>query len=51
MVSRDICVIDTIPLDLNEVISIDFVKSKDNITDPITKGLKRDHVVKTLKGM
>ena len=33
------------------VISIDFVKSKDNIADPLTKGLNRDQVDKTSKGM
>ena len=33
------------------VISIDFVKSKENIADPLTKGLNRDQVDKTSKGM
>ena len=33
------------------VISVDFVKSKDNIADPLTKGLNRDLVEKSLKGM
>ena len=33
------------------VISIDFVKSKDNIADPLTTGLNRDQVDKTSKGM
>ena len=33
------------------VISIDYVKSKDNIADPLTKGLKRELVEKSLKGM
>ena len=33
------------------VISIDFVKSKDNIADPLTKGLNGDLVEKSLKGM
>ena len=33
------------------VISIDHVKSKDNITDPLTKGLSRDLVYKSSKGM
>ena len=32
------------------VISIDFVKSKDNIADPLTKGLNGDLVEKSLKG-
>ena len=33
------------------VISIDFVKSKDNIADPLTKRLNGDLVEKSLKGM
>ncbi|CAM8963436.1 unnamed protein product [Rhodiola kirilowii] len=33
------------------VISIDCVRSKDNIADPLTKGLNRDQVEKTTKGM
>ena len=33
------------------VISVDYVKSKDNIADPLTKGLNRDQVDKTSKGM
>ncbi|GKD44970.1 hypothetical protein Tco_1269615 [Tanacetum coccineum] len=33
------------------VISIDYVKSKDNIVDPITKGLSRELVSKSFKGM
>ena len=33
------------------VIPVDFVKSKDNITDPLTKGLNRELVEKSLKGM
>ena len=33
------------------VISIDYVKSKDNITDPLTKGLNRELVGKSSKGM
>ena len=33
------------------VISVDFVKSKDNITDPLTKGLNGELVEKSLKGM
>ena len=32
------------------VISIDFVKSKDNIADSLTKGLNGDLVEKSLKG-
>ncbi|KAK6160134.1 hypothetical protein DH2020_003515 [Rehmannia glutinosa] len=33
------------------VISIDYVKSKDNLADPLTKGLNRELVVKSLRGM
>ena len=33
------------------VISIDYVKSKDNIANPLTKGLNRELVEKSLKGM
>ena len=33
------------------VILVDFVKSKDNITDPLTKGLNRELVEKSSKGM
>ena len=33
------------------VITIDYVKSKDNIADPLTKGLNRDLVEKSSKGM
>ena len=33
------------------VISIDYVRSKENIADPLTKGLNRDQVEKTSKGM
>ncbi|KAJ9552036.1 hypothetical protein OSB04_016081 [Centaurea solstitialis] len=33
------------------VISIDYMKSKDNIVDPLTKGLSRDLVYKSSKGM
>ena len=35
----------------NGVIIIDFVKSKDNIADPLTKGLSREQVVVTTRGM
>ena len=34
-----------------EVISVDFVKSKDNIADPLTKGLNGYLVEKSSKGM
>ena len=33
------------------VITIDFVKSSQNLADPLTKGLARDLVLKTSKGM
>ena len=33
------------------VISIDYVKSKDNIADPLTKGLNRELVEKSSKRM
>ncbi|CAM8965807.1 unnamed protein product [Rhodiola kirilowii] len=33
------------------VISIDYVRSKENISDPLTKGLNKDQVEKTAKGM
>ncbi|GJX20385.1 retrovirus-related pol polyprotein from transposon TNT 1-94 [Tanacetum coccineum] len=40
-----------IPRWLNRVISIDYVASKDNIADPFTKGLSRELVSKSSKGM
>ena len=33
------------------VIFVDYVKSKDNIVDPLTKGLNRELVEKSSKGM
>ncbi|CAM8930606.1 unnamed protein product [Rhodiola kirilowii] len=33
------------------VISIDYLRSKENISDPLTKGLNKDQVEKTTKGM
>ncbi|CAM8953940.1 unnamed protein product [Rhodiola kirilowii] len=33
------------------VISIDYVRSRENISDPLTKGLHRDQVKKAAKGM
>ena len=33
------------------IITIDYVKSKENIADPLTKGLNRDLVEKSSKGM
>ncbi|PHT27394.1 hypothetical protein CQW23_33004 [Capsicum baccatum] len=33
------------------IITIDYVKSKDNVSDPLTKGLHREGVERTSKGM
>ena len=33
------------------IISIDYVKSKDNIADPLIKGLAREQVYKLSRGM
>ncbi|PHT45269.1 hypothetical protein CQW23_14427 [Capsicum baccatum] len=33
------------------IITIDYVKSKDNVSDPLTKGLSREAVERTSKGM
>ena len=33
------------------VISIDYVRSKDNVSDPLTKGLSRELVEKSSRGM
>ncbi|XP_075515358.1 secreted RxLR effector protein 161-like [Primulina tabacum] len=33
------------------IISVDYVKSKDNIADPLTKGLNRELVAKSSRGM
>ena len=33
------------------IISIDFIKSKENITDPLTKGLSREQVNCSSRGM
>ena len=41
----------TIKQQLSTVISIDYVKSKDNIADPLTKGLNGELVEKSSKGM
>ncbi|KAL0712010.1 hypothetical protein Bca4012_018988 [Brassica carinata] len=35
----------------NGVITIDYIKSADNLADPFTKGLPRDVVAKSSKGM
>ncbi|PHT87585.1 hypothetical protein T459_09691 [Capsicum annuum] len=33
------------------IITIDYVKSKDNVSDPLTKGLSKEGVERTSKGM
>ncbi|PHT63941.1 hypothetical protein T459_32239 [Capsicum annuum] len=33
------------------IITVDYVKSKDNVSDPLTKGLSREGVQRTSKGM
>ncbi|PHT84037.1 hypothetical protein T459_12480 [Capsicum annuum] len=33
------------------IIIVDYVKSKDNVSDPLTKGLSREGVEKTSEGM
>ena len=35
----------------NGIISIDYIKSKENIADPLTKGLPREQVKYTSRGM
>lgn len=35
----------------NGIITIDFVRSNDNLADPLTKGLSRDIIYKTSRGM
>ncbi|PHT37062.1 putative plastid-lipid-associated protein 13, chloroplastic [Capsicum baccatum] len=35
----------------SEIITVDYVKSKDNVSDPLTKGLSREGVERTSKGM
>ncbi|KAM1701974.1 hypothetical protein ACFXTN_025167 [Malus domestica] len=35
----------------NGIISIDYVKSKENIVDPLTKGLPREQILFTSRGM
>ena len=35
----------------NGIISIDYIKSKDNLADPLTKGLTREQVNCTWRGM
>ena len=36
---------------LNGIISIDYIKSKENIADPLTKGLTKELVYSSSKGM
>ena len=38
-------------LSSNGIISIDYIKSKENITDPLTKGLTKELVYSSSKGM
>ncbi|PHT95992.1 hypothetical protein T459_03874 [Capsicum annuum] len=33
------------------IITVDYVKSKDNVSDPLIKGLSREGVERTSKGM
>jgi hypothetical protein len=35
----------------NGIISIDYVKSKENIADPLTKGIPKEQVKYTSRGM
>jgi hypothetical protein len=54
MVSLDIFVVDTIPLKKllsNEIITIDYIKSKDNIAHPLGKGLSGKQVKCLSRGM
>ena len=55
IVSLDIFVVDTIQLNnlslIDRVISIDYVKSKDNVANLFTKGLSREQVYKSSRGM
>ena len=53
-VSLDIFVVDIILLSncsQNEIISIDFVSSKDNLADPLTKGLSGERINCASRGM
>ena len=45
------CRDNTIRLLSTGVISLNYVKSKDNIVDPLTKGLNRELVEKSTRGM
>ena len=38
-------------LSSNGIISIDYIKSKENIADPLTKGLTKEQVYSSSKGM
>lgn len=54
MVSQDIFVEDKISLNNYSLLvssPFDYVKSKDNIADPLTKGLNRELVDKSSRGM
>ena len=54
MVSLDIYVVDIIPLgncSQMGLFTIDYIKSKDNLADPLTKGLTREQVNCTSRGM
>ena len=54
MLSLDIYVVDTIPLDNYSQLGffyVDYVKSKDNTVDPLIKGLNRELVDKLSRGM
>ncbi|WMV30528.1 hypothetical protein MTR67_023913, partial [Solanum verrucosum] len=35
----------------NRIITIDYVKARDNMSDPLTKGLVREAVERSTKGM
>ena len=35
----------------NGIVSIDYVRSKDNIADPLTKGLTKDQIERSSRGM
>ena len=52
-VSLDIYAVDIISLGncSDGIISIDYIKSKDNLADPLTKGLTREQVNCTSRGI
>lgn len=35
----------------NDIITIDYIRSKENLADPFTKGLNREQVYKLSRGM